>query len=107
MLGRVVLSFPLKFLSDLFLSKWYFIVWLAGRFMSLPNMWPKSFHLAFRIVIDSGISLHVSYSFWLVMMVRYFMPGILRSFHGGMNLVGLLDVLVDPMCHSCVIVWIL
>ena len=48
-------------------------------FMSLLTMWPKSFHLAFRIVIDSGISLHVSYSFWLVMMIGYFMPRILRS----------------------------
>ena len=47
--------------------------------MSLLNIWPKSFHLAFRIVIDSGISLHVSYSFWLVMMVGYFMPMILLS----------------------------
>ena len=47
--------------------------------MSLLTMWPKIFHLALRIVIDSGISLHVSYSFCLAMMVGYFMPRILRS----------------------------
>ena len=44
--------------------------------MSLLTMWPNGFHLAFRIVIDSGLSLHFSYSFWLVMMVGYFMPRI-------------------------------
>ena len=45
----------------------------------LRSIWPKSFHLASRIVIDCDLSLQVSYSFLFVMMVGYLIPRIFLS----------------------------